>query len=57
MSYRQWEFRPKRFLVIDRGETPLTPGQYALVLGSQFAKAGAEIERTARYRFELRQNE
>ena len=57
VSYRQWEFRPKRFLVIDRGETPLTPGQYALVLGSQFAKAGAEIERTARYRFELRQNE
>ena len=57
VSYRQWEFRPKRFLVIDRGQTPLTPGQYALVLGSQFAKAGAEIERTARYRFELRQNE
>jgi hypothetical protein len=57
MSYRQWEFRPKRFLVIDRGETPLTPGQYALVLGSQIAKAGAEIEKTARYRFELRAKE
>jgi len=57
VSYRQWEFRPKRFLVIDRGETPLTPGQYALVLGSQIAKAGSEIEKTARYRFELRQNE
>src|SRR5262245_12985185 len=57
VSYRQWEFRPKRFVVIDRGETPLTPGQYALVLGSQIAKAGAEIERTARYRFELRSNE
>ena len=57
VSYRQWEFRPKRFLVIDRGETPLTPGQYALVLGSQIAKAGAEIEKTARYRFELRANE
>ena len=57
VSYRQWEFRPKRFLVIDRGEAQLTPGQYALVLGSQIAKAGAEIEKTARYRFELRQNE
>ena len=57
VSYRQWEFRPKRFLVIDRAQAPLTPGEYALVLGSQFAKAGAEIERTARYRFELRSNE
>ena len=54
VSYRQWEFRPKRFLVIDRAQAPLTPGQYALVLGSQIAKAGAEIEKTARYRFELR---
>jgi hypothetical protein len=53
----QWEFRPKRFLVIDRGGEPLTPGQYALVLGSQIAKAGAEIEKTARYRFELREHE
>jgi hypothetical protein len=57
VSYRQWEFRPKRFLVIDRARAPLTPGEYALVLGSQFAKAGAEIEKTARYRFELRANE
>ena len=57
VSYRQWEFRPKRFLVIDRAQAPLTPGEYALVLGSQFAKAGAEIERTSRYRFELRPNE
>ena len=56
VSYRQWEFRPKRFLVIDRAQAPLTPGQYALVLGSQIAKAGEEIERTARYRFELREN-
>jgi predicted anti-sigma-YlaC factor YlaD len=54
VSYRQWEFRPKRCLVIDRAQAPLTPGQYALVLGSQIAKAGEEIERTARYRFELR---
>jgi hypothetical protein len=54
VSYRQWEFRPKRFLVIDRAQEPLTPGQYALVLGSQIAKAGAEVEKTARYRFELR---
>jgi hypothetical protein len=57
VSYRQWEFRPKRFLVIDRAAEPLTPGQYALVLGSQIAKAGAEIEKTARYRFELREHE
>ena len=57
VSYRQWEFRPKRFLVIDRAQAPLTPGEYALVLGSQVAKAGAEIEKTARYRFELRPNE
>jgi hypothetical protein len=57
VRYRQWEFRPKRFLVIDRAAAPLTPGQYALVLGSQFAKAGEEIEKTARYRFELRANE
>jgi len=57
VSYRQWEFRPKRFLVIDRGQAELTPGQYALVLGSQIAKAGEEIERTARYRFELRAKE
>ena len=55
VSYRQWEFRPKRFLVIDRGDAALTPGQYALVLGSQIAKAGEEIERTSRYRFELRE--
>jgi hypothetical protein len=57
VSYRQWEFRPKRFLVIDRAQAPFTPGEYALVLGSQIAKAGAEIEKTARYRFELRSNE
>ena len=55
VSYRQWEFRPKRFLVIDRGDAALTPGQYALVLGSQIARAGEEIERTSRYRFELRE--
>jgi hypothetical protein len=54
-SYRQWEFRPKRFLVIDRGEEMLTPGQYALVLASQIAKAGREIEKRSRYRFELRE--
>jgi len=57
VSYRQWEFRPKRFLVIDRAQAPFTPGEYALVLGSQIAKAGAEIEKTSRYRFELRANE
>jgi hypothetical protein len=57
VSYRQWEFRPKRFLVIDRARAPLTPGEYALVLGSQIAKAGAEIEKTARYRFELKAGE
>jgi len=57
VSYRQWEFRPKRCFVIDRAEAPLTPGQYALVLGSQIAKAGEEIEKTARYRFELRAKE
>ncbi|TMA25013.1 MAG: zf-HC2 domain-containing protein [Deltaproteobacteria bacterium] len=55
VSYRQWEFRPRRCLVIDRGEATLTPGQYALVLGSQIAKAGDEIERKLRYRFELRE--
>jgi len=55
VSYRQWEFRPKRFLVIDRNEAPLTPGSYALVLASQIAKAGREIEKEARYRFELRE--
>src|SRR5262252_7834057 len=57
VSYRQWEFRPKRFLVIERPDRALAPGQYALVLGSQIAKAGEEIERTARYRFELRAKE
>ena len=57
VSYRQWEFRPKRCFVIDRAEAPLTPGQYALVLGSQIAKAGEGIEKTARYRFELRAKE
>jgi len=55
VSYRQWEFRPTRCLVIERPDAALTPGQYALVLGSQIAKAGEEIERTARYRFELRE--
>jgi len=55
VSYRQWEFRPKRCLVIERPDRALAPGQYALVLGSQIAKAGEEIERTARYRFELRE--
>ena len=54
VSYRQWEFRPKRFLVIDRAEAPLTPGQYALELASHFARAGEAIERRSRYRFELR---
>ena len=57
VSYRQWEFRPKRFLVIDRAQAPLTPGEYALVLGSQFAKAGSAIEKTARYRFQLKPND
>lgn len=55
VRYRQWELRPHRLLLIDRADATLEPGRYALVLASRFARAGDPIERTSRYRFELRE--
>jgi hypothetical protein len=51
--HRQWEFMPKRMLVIDGGDSPLEPGRYALVLSP---KGGAEAlaPQPSRYLFELR---
>ncbi len=55
MRYRQWELRPNRLLLIDGEDATLSPGQYALVLASGFARAGEAIARSSRYRFELRE--
>lgn len=55
MRYRQWELRPNQMLLIDRPDATLAPGLYALVLASEFAKAGDAIEKISRYRFELRE--
>ena len=51
--HRQWEFLPKRMLVIDGGDVPLEPGRYALVLTGprNDMQAGGQM---SRYLFELR---
>lgn len=54
VRYRQWEFEPRRMLLIDRHDAPLAPGQYALVLASLIDAGGAPSVRSSRYRFELR---
>ncbi len=54
VQYRQWEFEPRRMIVIDRENEPLTPGQYAVVLASEVEKHGERFTRASRYRFELR---
>lgn len=54
MRHRQWEFFPKRVLMIEGGDAPLMPGQYALVLASLITKRGDLIPLMNRYRFELR---
>lgn len=55
VQYRQWEFAPRRMLLIDRKGAPLTPGQYVVELASQIEKHGEPLARTSRYRFELRE--
>jgi hypothetical protein len=53
VRHRQWEFFPKRVLMIE-GDESLAPGQYALVLASLITDRGARIPLMSRYRFELR---
>ena len=52
--HRQWEFLPKRMLVIEGGDAPLEPGRYALVLTSPKSGAETRSAQTSRYLFELR---
>lgn len=52
--HRQWEFFPKRMLVIDGGDAPLEPGRYALVLASLMAGEASPTRQMSRYLFELR---
>jgi hypothetical protein len=52
--HRQWEFFPKRMLVIDGGGAPLEPGRYALVLASLVPSDEAARQQMSRYLFELR---
>jgi hypothetical protein len=51
--HRQWEFFPRRMLVIDGGDQPLEPGQYALVLAG-LVPAESSTPPVSRYLFELR---
>jgi hypothetical protein len=51
--HRQWEFLPKRMLVIDGGDAPLEPGRYALVLTGLRSEVQAGGP-SSRYLFELR---
>jgi hypothetical protein len=54
VRHRQWEFFPKRVLVIDGERSPLMPGRYALVLESWMGGQKAPAWPMARYLFELR---
>jgi len=54
VRHRQWEFFPRRMLVIDGGDAPLEPGRYALVLTSRMADEESPTLRISRYLFELR---
>jgi hypothetical protein len=54
VRHRQWEFFPKRVLMIDGAREPLRPGQYALVLASLIGQEGRITPLMSRYRFELR---
>ena len=53
VHHRQWEFFPRRMLVIDGGDSPLQPGRYALILASLMTGQGA-LPRMSHYLFELR---
>lgn len=54
VRHRQWEFFPRRVLVIEGTDQPLEPGQYALVLASMITGQSSVIPTISRYRFELR---
>jgi hypothetical protein len=51
--HRQWEFFPRRMLVIDGGDAPLEPGRYALVLAG-LVPTETRAKAESRYLFELR---
>lgn len=54
-NHRQWEFFPRRVLMIDGGtDEPLQPGEYALVMASLITQRGMPTPLMSRYRFELR---
>jgi hypothetical protein len=54
VRHRQWEFFPKRVLMIDGADEPLPPGEYALVMASLISQRGIPTPLMSRYRFELR---
>ena len=57
VRHRQWEFFPKRVLMIDGEDSPLRPGKYALVLASLIGGDGSQSHQMSRYLFELRRHQ